>query len=77
MSLVCASDNSPFAEHTELLYNGYSRGCGLEVYAVLCTQVHSFMPKNQVLLPLLLLQVSVHQQCMLFTIYISETAGKS
>lgn len=62
---------------TELLYIGYSGRCGQEVYAILCSQVHLLMPKNQVLLPLLLLQISVHQQCMLFTIYISETAQKS
>ena len=38
---------------TELLYIGYSGRCGQEVYAILCSQVHLFMPKNQVLLPLL------------------------
>lgn len=47
-----------------------------EVYAVVCTQIRLFMPKNQ-LWPLLLLQVSVHQQIqnsMLFTILGSEAA---
>ena len=42
MSLVCASDSNPCCRSVysvSIICNGYSGGCGQEVYAVVCTQI--------------------------------------
>lgn len=44
MNLLCASGNSPFAEACSSNMIVYSGGCRQEVYALLCPQVHVFMP---------------------------------